>query len=270
MSEKRALKSFILIGPGQVGITIAHLLLPHLELKATYGRSRRNNRFTQKWLNKSITPIDQLQDLNVDLVIFTPPDQHFLPLVDQLSGKLRAKLTLHCSGMVPADILSPLGTDQVVLHPMMSFISIARSIETLKQHTLTLQGTQNGKTLIKPLLQYLSHSIHEIEAEQKQYLHLSAVMVNNFTTLLMETATDLLKKSGFDKRDALMMLLPLLQDSIDNLRREMSPLKALSGPIKRDDTNTINNHLNLLKEIPEAEALYHSFLAVARRALEMA
>ncbi len=55
MSQKSSLKSdlnnFVLIGPGKVGITFAHLLKPYLKLVGVYGRSQRRSYDTKKWLN---------------------------------------------------------------------------------------------------------------------------------------------------------------------------------------------------------------------------
>jgi len=59
----------------------------------------------------------------------------------------------------------------------------------------------------------------------------------------------LLEELGWDRADAEAALVPLVEGVVANLRRQ-GVVKALTGPIRRGDSATVERHLAALRELP--------------------
>ena len=92
----------------------------------------------------------------------------------------------------------------------------------------------------------ISNQVYLINSEQRKNLHLSAVLVNNFTNLMYAHADDLLKNKGIDFK----MLFPLIEETARKITF-LSPEEAQTGPARRNDQTTIDEHLRMLKDNPE-------------------
>lgn len=106
-----------------------------------------------------------------------------------------------------------------------------------------------GKNIFDLALR-LSNSVLYANSEERKKIHLGAVFVNNFTNHLLY-----LSKKYIDSQQLNWDILkPLLQETIDKLNT-IQPFEAQTGPARRNDIKTIENHLQELdgrsKEIYE-------------------
>jgi predicted short-subunit dehydrogenase-like oxidoreductase (DUF2520 family) len=99
----------------------------------------------------------------------------------------------------------------------------------------------------------LSRSVRAVSGADRSKVHLAAVFANNFTNQMYDLAKTLMEKSGltFD------LLLPIIEQETEKIHR-ISPSEAQTGPGRRADMETINTHLKLLADDPEAERIYKS------------
>ena len=76
-------------------------------------------------------------------------------------------------------------------------------------------------------------------------MHVSAVIVNNFVNHLYFIGSNLLEKNNlsFD------LLKPLIFETALKMESHQ-PKEAQTGPAKRNDLKTIENHINQLEESP--------------------
>ena len=91
------------------------------------------------------------------------------------------------------------------------------------------------------------------EDSDRMRLHLGAVMTQNFGNLLWRLTEEVLAKA--DNETDYSVLLPLAQNHLNKLVNH-SPAKLQTGPASRGDEKTINSHLALLNEHPEAQEIY--------------
>jgi predicted short-subunit dehydrogenase-like oxidoreductase (DUF2520 family) len=92
----------------------------------------------------------------------------------------------------------------------------------------------------------------------KTLYHLAAVLVSNYTVTLTKLATDLWATFGSEPETALAALLPLLRGTVQNLTDVGLP-QALTGPIARGDTGTVERHLATLRlRAPDLLDLYRA------------
>jgi hypothetical protein len=85
-------------------------------------------------------------------------------------------------------------------------------------------------------------------------LHLAAVMVNNFTNHLYALMETYCREEGLDFH----LLLPLIKETASRLD-DVSPSKTQTGPAVRNDTTTIEKHLDLLQKYPQLKRMYELF-----------
>lgn len=91
------------------------------------------------------------------------------------------------------------------------------------------------------LAKTVNKNVYYIDDAQRQTLHLSAVVVNNFTNHLLGISQEIVE----DKNIPFDLLVPLLQETI---RKAIihHPFDIQTGPAVRNDTKTIQKHLSLL------------------------
>ena len=80
---------------------------------------------------------------------------------------------------------------------------------------------------------------------------MNAVYVSNFVNVMLQIGEKLLRRKSLD----ISILEPLVKETI-NKAFAMGAENALTGPARRHDTNTINNHLNLLNDDVEEKKIY--------------
>ena len=88
----------------------------------------------------------------------------------------------------------------------------------------------------------LTDTVFRANDSKRVKLHLTAVMVSNFTNHLYALAEDYCHKESLEFK----LLLPLIEQTGNRIKTN-SPRNVQTGPAARKDEVTINNHLNLLK-----------------------
>jgi hypothetical protein len=85
-------------------------------------------------------------------------------------------------------------------------------------------------------------------------LHLSAVLVNNFSNHLYTLAKDYCAQQELDFR----LLFPLIKETADRLEAG-DPTGWQTGPAVRNDEATMQQHLQLLESNPTLANIYQLF-----------
>jgi len=197
-------------------------------------------------------PVGLLQDLDreTDLYILAIPDKtvkavaHALPSVKGIVA--------HTSGITPLEVLHHLSR-YGVFYPLQTF-SKERNPDISEVPFCLEAGSEEVLSALKEVAQELSAFTYEINSEQRKYLHLAAVLVNNYTNYLYRMAFDILEEKQIDTS----LLMPLIEETFSKIK-EMTPHKAQTGPARRKDLPTIEKHLSLLKEFPQYKELYSLF-----------
>ena len=168
--------------------------------------------------------------------------------IAEVSGLLEDKkgLVVHTSGSVSMNVLSR-HPRRGVFYPLQTF-SRDRKVP-MKSVPFCLEGHQDSdRNVLKYLAGQLSERVYDVDSRQRKALHLSAIFVNNFTNHLVYIGQDICqqKEMPFD------ILHPLIRETVDKME-ELSPLEAQTGPARRGDAKTIENHLEQLKSSDHKE-----------------
>ncbi|MCB9640603.1 MAG: DUF2520 domain-containing protein [Myxococcales bacterium] len=161
---------------------------------------------------------------------------------------------LHCSGACALDLLSPLqarGVSIGVMHPLLPITERPNS-SLFAGGYVGIEGDPIAAQFAQQITHALGGETFSLQGIDRALYHAAAVIASNFLVTLADQATQVLEAAGIHK-DALPLLLPLMQASLDNLRHQGLP-KALTGPYPRGDQATISAHREALAKMPSTDA----------------
>ncbi len=269
MTENR----FALIGASRTGIALAH----HLE-KAGYSpvylwnrtaagidRAGKYVHFQQCSTNLGLLP------QNIDWIIIAVSDDAIPSIARDLSNVLKmgtGKRIFHISGAWSADLLIDLEKINCrtgSFHPLLSVPDIDIGIALMGSAVFSCEGDIDGD--LHQLAKDIGGTGIILNTEQKSVVHLSAVFVNNFQTVIIHALKQLALSKNIKAETLSALLKTLSRQAIDNAW-EKSLGEALTGPVARGDQKTIDKHLNQLSNTPELKKLYEQYVALTRHLLK--
>ena len=153
---------------------------------------------------------------------------------------LRNQLIVHTSGINHFNILCD-NNRRGVFYPLQTFTKGNKTYELEIPMCIESEYNEDIKILID-LCKYLNLKYYQVDYEKRKILHLAAVFSNNFSNHLYSIAYKITKNNNID----FDILKPLIQETANKILL-LEPAKAQTGPARRDDMVTINNHLKLLK-----------------------
>jgi predicted short-subunit dehydrogenase-like oxidoreductase (DUF2520 family) len=263
MVEKNSLiklEKISFIGAGNVATHLAKNLCIHYELDYIYTKSGHS---AQKLINevggKSAENINQL--LSSDLVIIAVPDDEISEVVEEIGIRHNAMI-VHTSGSTEAECLAPCSNNYGVLYPLQSFSKDLR-LDIGNVPFLINANSQKGLTLLQKIVNNLGSTATLLSDEDRQKVHLAAVMVNNFSNHLYYQAYKYLETNGL----GFEYLKPLI---LETMRKAflLGPYASQTGPARRGDERTIQNHLAQLNDYPHLRHLYSEFTKLIQTTYE--
>jgi predicted short-subunit dehydrogenase-like oxidoreductase (DUF2520 family) len=186
------------------------------------------------------------------------------------AGPLAAgAVILHVSGSADPAALAALrgrGHPAGTFHPLLPFADPERAAASIRGIWFGVDGDEAAQAEARELAAALGARTLVIPAGEKVRYHAAAVFASNFPALLMASGERLLTRIGLAPAEARDALLPLFNAAVENVRARPSA-QALTGPIVRGDTGTVQRHLAALDAEPELLAFYR---ALVRAALPLA
>lgn len=170
--------------------------------------------------------------------------------IEVVAGMLPADGTpvVHFSGSNSLDLLQA-HAHRGVMWPMHSFGGDDPADFTTIPLVIDADD-ENTLALVRKVASTLSRKVVRLPMEQRQRLHLSAVMASNFPVFLLREASRLLIAHGIDAA----LLHPLWKTAAERALHD--PDKAVTGPARRGDVNTLAKQLELLADEPELRRAY--------------
>lgn len=200
-----------------------------------------------EWDTESTNYIS-LINKNADVYIIAVNDDAIPQLAKELL--LPGKVVAHTAASVPKDALKDISSHYGVFYPLQS---LRKEMTILPEVPVFYDGSDE---MTRKMLESLARSIvvekvTEAGDDARQKLHVAAVLVSNFANHLYALAEDYCKKECLDFRQ----LLPLVEETALRLRN-VSPKEVQTGPAVRQDDQTIQKHLDILKDHPHLQQLY--------------
>ncbi|PVZ09818.1 Rossmann-like and DUF2520 domain-containing protein [Porphyromonas loveana] len=185
-------------------------------------------------------------------------DLYLLAVSDHALASVAASMPVtqgvwaHTAGSIPLSVLVPHHAAAGVFYPLQTF-SRERRVDYMSIPIYIEGSNETVTTLLETVGQSISREVHRTTSEQRLYLHLAAVWACNFTNHLYALSEQLLQEHGLPRQ----ALAPLIAETAAKVQT-MSAQEAQTGPAKRNDTNVLQKHLDLLADHPDRLELYRA------------
>jgi len=193
-----------------------------------------------------------------ELVFLTTPDDLIAPVANSLVWHA-GQAVVHCSGAASTDVLEAAhaaGAAVGAFHPLQTFAGVNEAIENLPGSAFAVEAEGPLLDTLEQMARDLSGTPIRLGPGDKTLYHAAAVLTSNYTVALMAAATQLWEQFGVAAPEATKALLPLLQGTVNNIRKIGLP-GCLTGPIARGDLGTVEKHLQALEaRAPELLGMY--------------
>lgn len=159
---------------------------------------------------------------------------------------------IHTAGSISRMVLQPYAQHAGIMWPVYSIVK-----DDLPKHReipIVIKGiTEHSEDILKKFVADISDICYTISWEQRQWLHLCAVLSNNFVNHMMAISEEICNKQHIP----FSLLYPIVNQTTERIKHA-SPRKLQTGPAKRNDQNTIQKHLEILAQTPQWQELYKS------------
>lgn len=196
----------------------------------------------------------------------SPSKLFILAVSDQALGEVCSRLVLpenailvHTSGGQTLEVLehwmriySDVPVQTGVFYPLQTF-SKSQSFLTFDDIPLCIEASDPAtEEALVQLGQDISQVVYLITSEERRTLHIGAVLACNFTNHLMALAHDLTTQAGIE----FDLLRPLITETFRKGLAAANPADVQTGPARRNDLATIDNHLDFLQQQPNLMEIY--------------
>lgn len=235
--------SITIVGAGNVASQLGFSLrnAGHT-ISQVYSRTKASAQFLAKKLECSYT---------TDINSLVESDFALIAVKDDAIEEIEKHIDfnkIHTSGSKHLDCLS--GTNKGVLYPVQS-LSKEKNTTFSKIPICIEANNAQFFNKIKSLADSISTKVQFMNSEQRAYLHLSAVLACNFSSLMYVLSEEICQQHSvsFD------LLKPLIEETAKKIKH-IPPAQALTGPAKRGDSSVLSQHLSLLLTDSEKREIY--------------
>ncbi len=234
-----------IIGYGRVGKALYYAITnAGVDVAAVLVKKRKN------YVKAPLLFYDDLtvQQKDIPIWIIATPDDAIKEVISKYDF-LKGKQIFHLSGSVPSSIFRAITNDYGVFYPLHSF-----NDSKVEFGEIPVFLTASSEVMLDILIfiaEKLGCNYRIITDNQRQYIHLAAVFVNNFTNHLYYIANQILKEQQLD----FDILHHIIKNHVETILRQ-NPGAIQTGPAIRNDKKTMEKHLNLLKGNKDWQNVY--------------
>lgn len=258
------------IGAGKVGFSLGKYFSENnLSISGYYDM---NNSFSEEAAeftkSTAFMNINKLIESS-DIIFITTGDNIISQVWNEIKFlNIKNKIICHCSGSLSSKIFSDINNScafSYSIHPMFAFSDKYSSYKELKTAYFSLEGDEKHLDYLKNLFESLGNKVILIDSEIKPLYHLASVTVSNLVLSLLDIGCSYLSDCGIDSNKSLEALIPLIMNNINNIKHTNSFIDSLTGPVERNDINTVKHHLDVIpkENIPLYKILSQNLVKIA-------
>ena len=251
------------IGAGKVGCALGKYFKqdPETKIIGYYSRSSQSAeeaaRFTD---SKSYLDMKELIDA-CDMIFLTVPDGSIRDTWNKIKEyDIMEKKFCHCSGSMSCsdafDGIEETGAFGYSAHPLFAVSDKFNAYRELTGVFFTLEEAEHAKCTDAPsqglvdlqgLFERLGNPTGIIDGKNKTTYHCAAAMASNLVCGLIDQSIELMKRCGFTEETAVQALAPILTGNMEHIAHR-GPTASLTGPIERNDIETVRKHIDCLED----------------------
>lgn len=239
------------IGAGKVGFTLGKYFTEHgVSISGYYSQNPLSAKEAAAFTNtRSYETLERIVE-DSDTLFLTVPDGQIKNIWDCMRQLFIVnKIICHCSGLLSSAVFSGINEAHAYgysIHPLFAVNHKLTSYKELSQAFFTIEGNETYLDKMISFVEYLGNPVQVISKEDKPLYHAAAVLVSNQVQALVQQGESMLMQCGFSKKQAEKALMPLFLNNALHIE-ETGIEKSLTGPIERNDVDTVKMHLNVLK-----------------------
>ena len=238
----------VIIGTGNTATVLGKLFQRHGHtIVQLIGRTGETTKQLAQALNVPFTLDNREMNRDADIYLIAVTDK----AIQDVAAWLRVdkKLVIHTAASARMNLLESCTKNYGVLYPLQS---LRKELNEIPVIPFLIDGnTEENRTLIADFASTLSSHVQYAGDEQRILTHIAAVFVSNFTNHLYVVAEQFCQRQEID----FSILKPLIIE-ITNRLEHFSPAQVQTGPAVRNDTETLDKHLQLLSDFPTQQAIY--------------
>lgn len=240
-----------LIGTGNMAWFLAQRLLQSGHtVSGLYGRDPEQVRLLAREYQLPVYPeLDAILD-GADACILAVADHAVAELCSRL--QFRETVLLHTAGALPASVLDPAARHFGVLWPVYSILK-----NDLPAHRNIPCAWEGNTSRAAGIAQSLAESIgtlpFQASSQQRRWLHLCAVIENNFVNHLMAISESICREQNLP----VQVLQPILMQTFQRNQLQAA-WNTQTGPARRGDRSSQEAHLALLQGKPAWQQVYEA------------
>lgn len=235
--------SIVIIGSGNVAqhLITAFLQSNEVELIQVFSRQKENVLHLLS-SDKIVSEYSEIKEADVYLIAVSDN------AIAEVSAKLpfENRLVVHTSGSMSMEILADKNR-RGVFYPLQTFTK-SKAVDFRVIPICLEAENENDFTSLITVAQSISSMVESISSEQRKALHVAAVFVCNFVNHLYQIGQEICEEHHL----SFELLQPLILETAQKITK-LSPKEAQTGPAKRNDTTTINAHLQLMTDANQKE-----------------
>lgn len=260
---------FGFIGAGKVGFSLGKYLADNNQTVVGYYSEFKEDaieaaEFTGSGSYSQLEPIVK----DSDVLFLTVPDGLIENVWNQVKEiDISGKIICHTSGALSSEVFSDIskrGGFGFSIHPLFAVSDKYHSYKELSGSYFTIEGSKKKIEDMKTLFESFGNTVCIISKEDKVKYHGAAAIASNLVVGLIGLSEQLLVECGFDKESAHNALSPIIKGNVEHIINEGCE-KALTGPIERNDIETVKKHLAVLEGNSRT-----AYQAVSRQVLDIA
>lgn len=228
----------VIIGSGNVAQHLIKVMQTavNINLVQVFARNKNsvNHLFTE---DKTTSDYNDIKEADVYIISVTDN------VINEVSSQLpfKNKLVVHTSGSSELSVLDAKNR-KGVFYPLQTFSKDKEIDFTSIPLCLEAENDEDFK-MLENLAQLISEKVFAISSEQRKSLHVAAVFVCNFVNHMYTIGNQICNENNLPF-EILESLIIETAHKITSLK----PEEAQTGPALRNDTKTINKHLEFLQD----------------------
>ena len=183
------------------------------------------------------------------IVFLAVPDGAVSEMAARIAGMHPSpKLSfVHLSGALGLDALAAIEPNPVgSFHPLQSF-PFYRDQAAFRGITIAIDATTPALLrALQQLARRLGARPRKVADAERVRYHAAAVYASNFVDAVIAEAVHELEAIGWTEAEATTALMPLVEGAVENIRRK-GVVRAMTGPIRRGDEETVSHHLQAVE-----------------------
>lgn len=238
------------IGAGKVGFSLGRMFVEKgLSVTGYFSRNPESAGKAAEFTGtRHFDDIHSLMEA-CDVLFLTVPDDAIASVWEEVrSFRPAGKIICHCSGSVSSTVFNGIeecGAFGYSVHPLLAVSDRYESFRELPKALFTIEGAKEHLNDISSLLSACGCRFQIIDASDKVRYHAAAVLASNLMVGLADCAFRLLQECGFSEEASRDALAPLMTGNLRSVL-DKGPAGALTGPIERNDVQTVKKHLDAL------------------------